>query len=170
MQTVQGDTDSERFFALITREIEAHHGEVAAGIASAGTWVARKLPVYALNIVLITATELWALRYPDTHELYVLERVAGGHRGVRHLEHASAPGTVRVRSADLAKLPVAVVASEPMDEDPGWRALNPGELLHVAADLTTTTSTIISEPPDHLLTLADLDPRAAASQAPSTQQ
>jgi predicted glutamine amidotransferase len=170
MQTVQGDTDSERFFALITREIEAHHGEVAAGITSAAGWVAHNLPIYALNIVLITATELWALRYPETHELYVLERDAGGRRGVRHLEHASAPGTVRVRSADLARMPAVIVASEPMDEDAGWRALNPGELLHVDRDLNCTTTTVLHDPPRHLLTLADLDPRAAASQAPPTQQ
>jgi predicted glutamine amidotransferase len=170
MQTVQGDTDSERFFALITREIAAHQGEVAAGITSATTWVAHNLPIYALNIILISASELWALRYPETHELYVLERDAGGRRGVRHLEHASAPGTVRVRSADLARMPAVIVASEPMDEDAGWRALNPGELLHVDADLKCTIRTVLDDPPKHLLTLADLDPRAAASQAPSTQQ
>jgi glutamine amidotransferase len=170
MQTVQGDTDSERFFALITREIDAHNGDVAQGIASAATWVAHNLPIYALNIVLITATELWAFRYPETHELYVLERDAGGRRGVRHLEHASAPGTVRVRSADLARMPAVIVASEPMDEDPGWRALNPGELLHVDGDLKCATTTVLREPPRHLLTLAELDPRAAASQAPSIQQ
>jgi glutamine amidotransferase len=168
MQTVKGETDSERFFALITREIDKHTGDIEQGMASAATWVAHNLPVYALNVVLITATELWALRYPETHELYVLERTAGGCRGVRHLEHASAPGTVRVRSADLARLPTVVVASEPMDEDPGWRALSSGDLLHVAADLTTTTSTVLAEPPNHLLTLADLDPRAAASQTPAT--
>jgi predicted glutamine amidotransferase len=168
MQTVQGDTDSERFFALITREIDTNHGDVAAGITSAAKWVAENLPVFALNIVLITATDVWALRYPDTHELYVLERTAGGCSGDRHLEHASARGTIRVRCGELAKLPAVMVASEPMDEDSDWVALEPGELLHVSSDLRATRTTALPDPPEHLLTLADLDPRAAASQAPTT--
>ncbi|HYZ80871.1 MAG TPA: class II glutamine amidotransferase, partial [Solirubrobacteraceae bacterium] len=103
MRMVQGDTDSERFFALITREI-ARCGEVGQGIISAAGWVAQNLPVFALNLVLISDAELWALRYPDVHELYVLERAAGGSSGVRHLEHASARG-MRIRSGQLAGLP-----------------------------------------------------------------
>ena len=165
MRNVHGETDSERFFALITRELDATGGDVAAAIKRAATWVAEHLPIYALNVILISATEVWALRYPDTHELHVLERAAGGSRGGRHLEHASARGTVRVRSGELAKLPAVIVASEPMDEDPGWRALDPGQLLHVAPDLGVSVTTILDEPPKQLLSLADLDPRAAASQA-----
>ena len=37
---VRGDTDSERLFALITRETERHGGDVGAGIAAAARWVA----------------------------------------------------------------------------------------------------------------------------------
>ena len=51
--------------------------------------------MFALNFVLITASDVWALRYPDVHELYVLERAAGGPSGGRHLEHASARGMPR---------------------------------------------------------------------------
>ncbi len=169
MQAVRGDTDSERFFALITRETARADGDIQRGITTATKWVAENLPVLALNIVLITATDLWALRYPDTHELYVLERDAGGYSGCRHLEHASARATVRVRCGELANLPAVIVATEPMDEDAGWRALEPGQLVHVAPDLKTTTTTILSEPPRHPLTLADLDPRAASSQAEATR-
>ncbi len=96
---VRGDTDSERIFALITKQIDAHGGDVTVGLTVAARWIAEHLPVYALNLVLTTAEELWALRYPDTHDLFVLERRAGGHHGNRHLEAASAAGTVRVRSA-----------------------------------------------------------------------
>ena len=115
---VGGDTDSERFFALITREIERDRRH-RRGDRRAARWVAENLPVFAINFVLITAPDLWALRYPDTHELHVLEREAGGRRGGRHLEHASARGTIRVRSADLADRPAVVVATEQMDEDAG---------------------------------------------------
>lgn len=161
---VQGDTDSERFFALVTKEIDAHHGDVSAGIAAAARWAAANLPVYAINLVLTTADELWALRYPDTHDLYVLQRCAGGPHGDRHLEHASAAGRIRTRSGSLARHRAVVVASERMDEDPGWQNLRPGELLHVGADLTATRRIVLDQPPRHPLTLDDLGVHAAASQ------
>ncbi len=125
MASVHGETDSERWFALINREID-RAGEVEAGIVSAARWVAEHLPVLSLNFVLITATDLWALRYPDTHELYVLERAPGGPAGHRHLEHASARGSIRVRSGGLSSRPAVVVATERMDEDTGWRAAELG--------------------------------------------
>jgi glutamine amidotransferase len=55
-----------------------------------------------------------------------------------------------------------------MDEDPNWRLLAAGELLHVAADQRLTTRTALDRPPAHLLTLADLHPQVAASQQSST--
>ncbi len=164
-QLVHGETDSERYFALITREIE-RDGDVSAAIARATSWIADNLPVFALNIVLITATELWALRYPDVHELYVLERAAGGPSGARHLEHASARGSMRVRAGELVGRPAVIVATERMDEDPGWRLLEPGELVHVDADLRVNVSRPLHRAPTHQLTLADLGGKAAASQAP----
>jgi glutamine amidotransferase len=167
MALVGGDTDSERFFALITREIE-RGGDVGEGITTAARWVAAHLPVFAINCVLITASDLWALRYPDTHELHTLERAAGGPTGSRHLEHASARGTIRVRSGHLASRPAVVVATERMDEDAGWKAMEPGELLHVDGSLKVTRRRVLSDPPAHPLTLADLDPHAAASQQPSS--
>jgi glutamine amidotransferase len=163
MSWVQGETDSERFFTLITREAE-RVGDVGEAITRAATWVAENLPVFALNLILITASELWALRYPDTHELHVLERAAGGSSGNRHLEQTSARGSIRVRCGDLAQQPAVVVASEVMDEDPGWRALESGELLHVDPDLRTRTACVLKGTPAHPLSLQDLG-QAAASQA-----
>jgi predicted glutamine amidotransferase len=163
MEMVHGETDSERFFALITREIEAGH-RVGEAIRRAAGWVAEHVPVFALNLVLITESDLWALRYPAVHELHLLERAAGGSAGARHLDHASARGSIRVRSGDLRGCRAVVVASEQMDEDAGWRALQPGELLHVDPDLKTTITRVIDRPPAHQLTLQDLG-QAAASQA-----
>ncbi len=164
---VHGETDSERFFALITREI-GRTGDVGEGITAAARWISEQLPVFALNCVLITASELWALRYPDTHELHVLERAAGGRSGSRHLEHASRHGSVRVRSGDLAVAPAVIVATEPMDEDPGWRALGSGALLHVDSQLNVEVRTALENPPAQALRLSDLGPRAAASQSAET--
>jgi glutamine amidotransferase len=167
MSLVDGDTDSERFFALITREIE-RVGDVGQAIIRAASWVAEHLPVFALNLVLITASELWALRYPDVHELHVLERCAGGGSGHRHLEQASARGTIRVRSAELARHPAVVVASEVMDEDSGWRALEPGELLHVDGDLGVSVVRALDGAPAHQLSLADLGVAAASQKEPAS--
>jgi predicted glutamine amidotransferase len=161
---VKGDTDSERFFALITSEIEARDGDVGAGIAAAVQWVARELPVYSLNCVLATPSELWALRYPDTHRLMVLERAVGGPTGERHLDAASRAGTVRVRSAELGARAAVIFASEQMDEDPGWRMLQPGELVSVDRELRLSSRIAIAAPPVHRVRLEDLDPRAAHSQ------
>lgn len=156
---VKGDTDSERLFALITREIAARDGDVAEGIAAACRWVAANLPLLAINFVLVTADGLWALRYPQTHPLYLLERQPGAR-----LEHTSSFGS-RVSSEHGAGRPLAVIASEKMDDDPAWRMLDSGELLQVAPTLEVRSRAILDAPPVHLLTLADLNPRARASQA-----
>jgi predicted glutamine amidotransferase len=166
MSLVGGDTDSERLFALITREAE-RSGDVGEGIAAAARWAAANLPVFALNLVLITAADLWALRYPDTHELYVLERAPGGRDGASHLEQASPRRRIRVSSSSLARRAAVVVASERMDDDPGWRLLDSGELLHVDGDLGVTSRHVLDQAPAHPLTLADLDQRARSSQRPA---
>lgn len=160
---VRGDTDSERVFALVTAETRRCGEDVTAGLLTALGWVADTLPLYAVNLVLTTATDLWALRYPATHELYVLQRPAGGTGAGGHLDARSS--RIRARSRRLADRAAVIVASERMDDDPAWRLLEPGELLHVGADLVTSSSTSLP-PPRHLLTLSELDSIAAASQHP----
>ena len=73
-----GETDSEFFFALITRRIDEHGGDVGAGIAAAAREIAAEIAMYSLNMVLATPDEVWALRYPETNELWILERSIGG--------------------------------------------------------------------------------------------
>jgi predicted glutamine amidotransferase len=158
---VRGDTDSERFFALITRQIAEHEGDIAAGIETACAWVAANLPILSINFVLATAEGLWTLRYPDTHTLYLLERKPG-----RPLEHASSVGS-RVHSDDGSQRPLVVIASERMDDDPGWQAIESGELVHINDALEVKRRVILDRPPAHPLTLADLDPAARTSQSPS---
>ena len=91
------------------------------------------------------------------------ERPAGGTSGDRHLEASSAAATVRMRSGDLAQTKAAVVASEPMDESPGWRPLRPGELVHVGADLGVRSQVVIDGAPVRPLTLADIDAQSVAA-------
>ena len=158
MELVHGETDSERLFALITRETRARGGDVGAGIAAACTWVAANLPLLAINQLLADGEELWMLRYPDTHPLYLMERGAG-----EELEHTSSLGS-RVHSEAGAAMGLVLAASEPLDHESGWRLLRSGELIRVDADLRVSSHHIIDRPPAHPLTLEDLEPRARASQ------
>ena len=92
----------------------------------------------------------------------MLERAAGGPRGGHHLDESSPYGTVRVRSLEGASRPFVVVASEPMDEDPGWQPVAPGELVRIGPDLTVTRELILPDPPRRPLVLSG---RAVESQA-----
>ncbi|CAN5548014.1 hypothetical protein BH24ACT4_BH24ACT4_14630 [soil metagenome] len=57
---------------------------------------------------------------------------------------------MEVASDHLLDHPSVVVASEPMDDHPGWRLMDSGELLHVDADLGVTSSVILPDPPARL--------------------
>lgn len=159
---LEGETDSERVFALITAAIREHDGDVRAGIVAATTTLAREITLYSLNFLLATSTELWAFRYPEHNHLYVLLRVPGGPRGDQPLDEHSPHGTLRIRSRDGSSRSLVVVASEPMDEDLGWEELASGELLRVGPDLVVHREIIVAEPPRKPLSLTG---RAVESQA-----
>ncbi len=157
---VHGETDSERVFALITASIRAHGGDVPAGLVDAMRWLAATVPIYAVNVLLSTATDMWALRYPETHELYILDR--RDDRPSRDFHMRS--NRIRARSEHLCARSSVVFATEPMDDDPRWRLLDPGELVHVNAALRVTRGVLLPDPPAHLLRWADLSPRVAQAQ------
>jgi glutamine amidotransferase len=148
---VVGESDSERFFALITREIARHGGNVEAGICAAVEWVVQTLPVLSINFVLVTQTDLWALRYPETNTLFVLERAAGGSgSSAQALEQTSSHGMC-VHCEPARDHPVAIVASERMDDDDGWRELHSGELVHIGPSLKLETKLLLHTPPPHAM-------------------
>jgi predicted glutamine amidotransferase len=144
---VRGDTDSERIFALIRREARARGGDWAAGITAAANWLADAVPVFGLNLILATATDLYALRYPDSQPVYVLDRrtpgitreAIGTHLSVRYQPRA------------------VIVASERLDGESRWLPLEAGELLHVDGALGVTRQTVRDRPPVRPLALKDLD-------------
>jgi len=160
---VAGQTDSERVFALITASVRARDGDVSAGLIDAVQWLAANVGVFALNILLGTATDLWALRYPDTHDLFVLDR----RDPAVHRSFELRSSRIRARADDV---PSVVFATERMDDDPGWRALDDAELVHVGPDLEITSHTKVVGAPRHRLTMADLGPVAAASQSSAEQK
>ena len=157
---VLGQTDSERVFALITASIRARGGDVKAGLVDAMGWLAANVPIYAVNVLLSTATDVWALRYPQTHELYVSDRREIPSDGQFHLR------TKRIRAASehLRLLPSVVFATERMDYHPRWRLIEPGELVHVDAGLQISRDLIFPDPPRHLLRRQDLSPAVQAAQ------
>jgi predicted glutamine amidotransferase len=160
---VAGETDSERFFALVSREIAAQ-GDVREGIRAAAEWVAEHLPLHSLNFILTTPQDVWALRYPDSHELHLLVRPECS-RAHEPVEHVSSLG-LHVRVPGLCDRDTVVLASEQMDEDPGWRALESGELVRVGPGRAVTAEMLLPDAPRHLLTLSDLDAPSRAAQQP----
>jgi glutamine amidotransferase len=57
-----------------------------------------------------------------------------------------------------------VFASERMDDDPRWRLVTPGELVHVDSALQITSDVVLPDPPRHQLRSADLNATAQAAQ------
>lgn len=150
---VLGQTDSERVFALITASIRAAGGDVSAGIADAMTWLAANVPIYAVNVLLCTATDMWALRYPATHQLCLLDR---RDESTTTPEFDLCTKRIHARSELLCTRPSVVLATEPMDDDPRWRLLHPGELVHVDGSLQISRTMILPDRPRHLLRREDL--------------
>jgi predicted glutamine amidotransferase len=162
---VRGSTDSELYFTLMTKRIEEHGGDIAAGIAAAAREIAAEIPLYSLNMLLTTPTDVWALRYPDTNELWILERSIAalggpGLDGPDGFDGRSMSGITRVFSGQLAILPSTVIASQPMDSNPLWRLLESGELIHVDSQLNVTSTIAVPEAPAEMLVLSAQEAKA----------
>jgi glutamine amidotransferase len=107
-------------------------------------------------MLLTTPTDVWALRYPDTNELWVLERsiaMLGGPDAGFDFDQRAASGITRVFSGQLAIRPATIIASQPMDTNPLWRLLDPGELVHVDSSLRVTSTIAVPDPPASMLEL-----------------
>ena len=148
---VSGETDSERLFALITLCIREAGGDVRAGITAAVRELAAGYELYSINFVLGEVGHLWAFRYPEHNPLLVLETEGDGSGT---LDERDAHGTLRVQAERPDGHPMVVIASEPMDADPGWREVGVGELVHVDPDLKVDRQTLLSEPPRHQMVLS----------------
>jgi glutamine amidotransferase len=164
---VLGETDSERVFALATACIRAQNGDVSAGLVDAVSWLAANVPIYAVNVLLCTGAQMWALRYPDTHQLFMLDRRRDGAPGFD-----LATSRIHAQSEELTKRSSVVFATEPMDEDPRWSMLDPGELVHVDSKLDITRTVALPDPPRHPVRRDDLSQPVFRAQhaLPGTRQ
>lgn len=151
---VMGDTDSERFFALITMACREAGGDTRAGITAAVRDIAEEYELYSLNFVMGELGHIWAFRYPEHNELHILERAAGGEVGDEPLHHEDS--TLRVYADDASGTPVVVIASERISDEPGWEAVKSGELIHIGPDLNVDREIIVEGPPKHPMVLSGL--------------
>jgi glutamine amidotransferase len=97
---------------------------------------------------------MWALRYPESNELYVLDR--SDDTAAPDAKFDLRTKRIRAQSEGLCTRPSVVFASEPMDDDSRWCLLTPGELVHVDAALKITRTVVLPDPPSHLLRREDL--------------
>jgi len=153
-QKVRGDTDSERYAALIAKY--AHdRGDVGAGFAAAANWLADNVPMYSLNAVVVSKGNLWALRYPDQRALHVAKRrldpLSGG-------VWSGASDTASHTVVSDHPTDVVLVASERIDGSEDWRMLDPGELIHVGPDLQVGSTIAVDHAPARLHLLDETDP------------
>lgn len=139
---VRGETDSEHVFALITRETHRSGGDVVEGVSRALSWLADNVAVSAVNLIITSAHEMWAVRWPATHDLFFLDNRAR----TGPMDQRSSHG-MRISSTELGVHPSVLVASETLDNSRAWQMIHPGELIHVGADLTITRTRVIEGPP-----------------------
>ncbi len=151
---VMGDTDSERYFALITLAIREAGGDVRAGITAGVREIVTEYELYSLNFVLGEIGHIWAFRYPELNPLHLQRRRAGGRTGTAPLDEADAAGTLRLHSDAGAVAPLVVIASERISDEPDWEEIHPGELVHVGPELDVDRETIVSGPPAHPMVLS----------------
>jgi glutamine amidotransferase len=160
-ELLQGETDSELYFTLMTKRIEEADGDIGAGITAAARELAAEVELYSLNMLLTTPTDIWALRYPDTNELWVMERTLAGFDDGAMFDKRSNAGITRVFSGELAILPATVIASQRMDSNPTWRLMESGELIHVDSKLNVTSTIAVPDPPAKMM---ELTAQVAATQ------
>lgn len=111
-----------------------------------------------------TATDLWAVRYPATHELSIFE--GRPHAGGGDHSLIALTDRIRAHSLVLVDQRVLIVATERVNSDPGWRLMKPGELLHIGASHSMESSYHHHSKPMDLIPYGQLGPAAAASQHP----
>jgi predicted glutamine amidotransferase len=114
-----GETDSERYFALLHHHIgEAR--DTITGIRKAVDWIEENCTYTSLNFLLADGDSLYALRLPGKEGLFIRRLEAE-----EDLRGLSSYGT---RSEGHVPRGAVLFASERVDTAPSWRELEPGTL------------------------------------------
>ncbi|UUL77407.1 class II glutamine amidotransferase [Pseudarthrobacter sp. Fe7] len=160
---VQGQTDSERLFALITAESRRAGGDVADGIARAVGWVAAEPARPGPEPDCFDGDGPLGAPLPGNPPAV--------HPGTGPFVRAGPGGTPGCQEPPdpLAKhrtfgCPVSALCHRADEQQSRLASAGGGELVHVGPDLAVTCTFPFPDQPAHPLTLADLEPSAAASQ------
>lgn len=125
---IEGDTDSERFFAfLLSRLDEADDADAAPALWSAMEEAMARADLGSANFVLSDGAVLFAFR--RGRDLHVLERGVGDR--VRPSRRSAETGAV-VDTPWSARRHAVLIASERMTDEP-WREIAEGTLVTVGA-------------------------------------
>jgi predicted glutamine amidotransferase len=121
-----GETDSERYFALLYHHIgEAR--DTITGIRKSVDWIRKNCTYTSLNFLLADGDSLYVLRLPGKEGLFV--RYLEAEEELRCL---SSYGT---RTEGHVPQGAILFASERIDPAPSWRELEPGTLMIANRDL-----------------------------------
>ena len=137
--------------------IERNGGDVGAGILAAAAGSPRD-PRVRDQPDPGHARELWALRYPETHGLYVLKRAAGGIHGDRPL-HGQARPCASLRAPGAP--PERDRGQRAAGRAPGLAAARVGELVHVGRRPQVTSRGRLAHPPANQMQVSYLHPPSA---------
>jgi glutamine amidotransferase len=114
-----GNTDSERYFALLHHHIgEAR--DTITGIRKTVAWIENNCTYTSLNFLLADGDSLYALRLPGKEGLHV--RYLEAEENLRGLS------TYGTRTEGHVPRGAVLFASERVDNAPSWRELEPGTL------------------------------------------
>lgn len=122
----QGETDSERYFAVLRHHI-GEAPNTLSGIRKGVDWTRENCTYTSLNFLLADGESLYALRLPREEELYV--RHLEAEEGFRGLSSYGSRTESRHHSTAV------LFASEEIDAAPSWRELKPGTLAVAHPDL-----------------------------------
>lgn len=114
-----GETDSERYFALLHHHIGEARDTITA-IRKTIDWIEENCTYTSLNFLLADGESLYALRLPDTEELYV--------RRLKPEEELRGLSSYGSRTEGQVSRGAVLFASERIDPAPSWKELEPGTL------------------------------------------
>jgi predicted glutamine amidotransferase len=124
-----GDTDSERYFALLHHHIREDRDTITDTMKA--VYCSQKCCIYtSLNFVLADGDYLYALRLPDT------ERPTSAASSPRKIW---GPQLLGDRTESHVPQGAVLFASERIDPAPSWRELKPGTLAVARHDLRLET-------------------------------